>query len=1029
MKYPKLGIFCSLLLLSFCHVSMAQSVDEIYNQLTVNYDSGFYEKTIALESKINAIENVSDSVYAELYYFLADAFLADYNLEKAKNYFERELTYRKQLNPVLQTAYSDNIYNMVYVLLELGELQVARERMNTLLEVDESLYGSTSEEYLGSFSWYVDILVQDNDLILALKSVDKKLSQIPQSDYYHAVLLTKRGDIKMLLGRYDDAEADLIKATTLFQSLESPLDAILTEGILGLVYINKGQYPQAEELFLNTEEQLIELATPEADMALDDLYNNLALVYRALARYNEAIELYKKILERDSKNYGIMHPNYLSSMVNQATTYYDMRNFDQAESAFENAFNINEKVYGRESLMYAKIKNNLANVYRLSGRLEAAIEAFTEAQEVFEQVHDKKENTDVATVQFNLGKAHLAKSSKETLKFLQKALKIRKSLLGTSHLKYGEVTNYIGLYYWQQGDVKKAAEYFDETFQNYFDQIRLFFSVLSEEEKTRFYAGKLKPSFEQFNSFAWSSYETNPELMGEVYNLQLKTKGLIMYATDKVRKAIMDSGDAQLIEKYETWRSLKERISKLYSTNLASQQLLIDSLVDSSNTLERELVKKSAAFADTYENQEVTWQQVRDKLKPGEAAMEVIRYRVFDPKQVNNFTEDIYYLGLIVTAETKDYPQPVLLENGAVLEEKYLNNYRNAIKFQIEEAYSYEQYWSEFNKALGDVDVLYFSPDGVYNQININTLENPESGEYLIKEMKIKQVTNTKELVIAKTEKSNATGKASYLVGFPTYTQSGNETSNDGSVSRGALRGATATRGGTTRGGLSRGLRGGLMRYLRSGEGIAPLPGTKTEVEGIANLYEGNIKNHKVILETEANEANIKAIENPEILHIATHGFFLENPDDADIESSQKYYENPLLRSGIVLAGAEDFLVDGQLLEGNEDGILTAYEAMNLNLNATDLVVLSACETGLGTVQNGEGVYGLQRAFRLAGAKSLIMSMWNVDDDATQELMTLFYKNWIAGMTRYEAFYNAQLQLKEKYPEPFYWGAFVIVGL
>ncbi len=1028
MKYPKIGIFCSLLLFVFSHISKAQSVEDIYSQLSTNYDSGLFEQSIALEAKINAVENVSDSVYAELYYYLADAFLANYNLEKAKIYFERELSYRKELKPVVQTTYSDNLYNLVFVLLELGEIENARKKANLLLETDKSLYGTSSEEYLGSFSWYVSILVQDNDLGFALKSVNKKLSDVPQSDYYHAVLLSKRGDIEMLLGRYEEAEVDLIKASTLFQSLDSPLDAILTEGILGLVYVNQGKYPEAEEIFLNTEQRLKELATPEADMALDDLYNNLAYVYMALGRYQNAVELYEQILERDSKNYGIMHPNYLSSMVNQGTAFYDMRNFEQAESIFENAFNINEKVYGTESLMYAKIKNNLANVYRLSGRLEAAIQSFNEAQGVFEQVHDNKENTDVATVQFNLGKAHLAKSSKETLKFLQKALKMRKSLLGATHPKYGEVTNYIGLYYWQQGDIKKAAEYFDETFQNYFDQIRLFFSVLSEEEKTRFYAGKLKPSFEQFNSFAWSSYETNPELMGEVYNLQLKTKGLIMYATDKVRKAIMESDDAALIEKYENWRNLKERISKLYSSNLASQQTLIDSLVSSSNTLERELVKSSAAFADTYEKQDVTWQQVRDKLKPGEAAMEVIRYRVFDPKQVNSFTKDIYYLGLIVTADTKDHPMPVLLENGAVLEDKYLNNYRNAIKFQIEEAYSFKQYWSKFSKALGDIDVLYFSPDGVYNQININTLENPESGEYLIKEMKIKQVTNTKELVLAKAGKSNATGKASYLIGFPTYTQNGVENSNQGSVSRGALRGSV-TRGRTTRGGLSRGLRGGLMRYLRSGEGIAPLPGTKTEVEGIANLYEGDVKKHEVILETEANEANIKSIEDPEILHIATHGFFLENPDDADIETSQKYYENPLLRSGIVLAGAEDYLLDGQLLDGNEDGILTAYEAMNLNLNATDLVVLSACETGLGTVQNGEGVYGLQRAFRLAGAKSLIMSMWNVDDDATQELMTLFYKNWIAGMSRYEAFYNAQLQLKEKYPEPFYWGAFVIVGL
>jgi CHAT domain-containing protein len=185
-----------------------------------------------------------------------------------------------------------------------------------------------------------------------------------------------------------------------------------------------------------------------------------------------------------------------------------------------------------------------------------------------------------------------------------------------------------------------------------------------------------------------------------------------------------------------------------------------------------------------------------------------------------------------------------------------------------------------------------------------------------------------------------------------------------------------------------------------------------------------------------ALEASLKNLASPKIVHIATHGFFLPDqerdksgPDDGNQWGRLSHgFENPLLRSGLALAGINTWITHGDMLPTAEDGVLTAEDVVSLDLRNTELVVLSACETGLGEVQVGEGVFGLRRAFILAGAKTLVMSLWKVPDQQTQDLMIDFYHRILAGEPRAEALRQAQLAMKQKYPEPLYWGAFICQG-
>lgn len=1014
---------------------------------------GMYEqekKYSSAESTLNQIIQIKKELYGETSpeYHLGLLALANFYIDYTNKISEAgkiyENSYQNFLSKEISLKHKDHL-EILYHLASYHELTdnfaLASSTLEKVSLAARDKYNNIDPTYAIALNQMAKLRIKIGDYDKASTDIDQSIKVFElkdnrddkwKADYISAI--ETQAKLYGIKGMFDEAQENLVRTRNMIRKSKVPISNELTTAEeLTTLLIQLGSYSQTDELLNNLIPQYEKLYGPESIRLIEPLTNRGRLLL-ARGDYTEAERITQRAAQIAIKTYGETSTKAASSQRLLSDINYNLGDYDKAEENIRKALFSLEKQFGRfhvdvarsisqlalikfykgdnkrevEKLMvesrdiiadklgkdnpqYAEILKNIAQLYISEKKYDIAFNSLTIAENIWLQKTGNKRNINTASIYTLTGDVYYQQLNyNKAEEFYNKALNIySKNSFSASHPEYVKVISKLSKVYYMKKDYKRAKENIEGALNNYENYIKQFFPALSEREKAKYW-NTIKSDFEFYNTLAFGKLDEFKDLGANVFNYQLLTKALLLSSSIKIRERIMNSTDAELKTQYENWIQKKELLTlalSLTPTQLAESEIDPAALTVEVERLERFLSQRSELFGQNFESKRILFTDVAKSLKPNEVAIEMIRFRVFN----HTFTDSVVYAAMYVKNDSKK-PEVILLNDGARMEGRNFRYYRNAIQGKIDDNNSYTAYWAPIQKQLGQVSTIYLSADGVYNQINLEAIPTPD-GKYILDNSNIVMISNTKDLYINKVKSRAVPDNVASMFGNPTF----------------------------------------YLTASKDNVPITPLPGTEVEINQLQQLLKQKGWATEHYLETKATEERIKELNSPKIFHVATHGFYKPTnelkPEDEMQGNELALTQNPLMRNGLLLKGAGDLLDKTDFNYNMENGILTAYEAMNLNLDKTDLVVLSACETGLGELQAGEGVFGLQRAFLVAGAKILIMSMFKVDDEATQKLMLKFYQKWLNTNNIRQSFIDAKKELRTEYPEPIYWGAFMMIGL
>jgi len=830
--------------------------------------------------------------------------------------------------------------------------------------------------------------------LYALDVYENKLgiNNITTASCYH-----NTGDIYFNLSQYSTALNYGKKALSIFESLDiNDTYKAHAYSLVGTYYYYLGNNVQA--LYFDSKAlKIFQKNFPEENILIAMVYNNLAEIYKALGSYSKALKFYKKSLKITKKSISENDIRVSILYSNLGDVYQSLNLNIDASNYFLKSLEIRENIYGKFNIQTTYAYIELSDFYKKNNQYKKAFKYINKALQVLEKpIYKKHLYTSFAYE--TISELYFKKEDYvKSLEYLNKTISIQKEILGKNHIRiaysYKDLSAFLNFF-----DLKKEAYiYIEKAFSISENSRKNNFLILGSDEK-QVYLSEHKYFISHLLN---SSIKYKINNIKITFNHWLNYKGSIFDSENSIATLYTNTKDQALKEKIETLTANQRSIANLYQ-NIQTDQIKwnkkIKSLEEKISKLTIEIAKKSSIFQEEQGLKSIDYKNITKNLKNNELYIDYAKagdyYYIFtldNKEQIEfiqideNSTKKIDNLVISFRAEVKS-----IIDNKMINESK-LKLLTESSKEKLSQLYELI-IKNPLKEKLDSKSSLIISPDGALRLLPFETLYDKEKQQYLIQSKKIRYIPSGKEFVrLHKYAKNRVTNRDETVV-FANPNFDSNETAP-------YHESITLTRG------TNENIIKPFFQII-----YEPLIGTKLEAEEINKTMD----NVKIFEWNRANETNFLKVEEPKILHIATHGFFINHPT----------IPNPMLKSGIILSGANH---SARQLKGY--GRVTALKLSGLNLKGTDLVVLSACETGVVDINNTDSISGLGKAFIQAGTKDVVMSLWSVDDNATKELMVSFYKQ-IKEKPNYSlALKKAKLKMIDEDMHPFYWGGFVILGL
>ena len=999
-------------------------------------------------------------------------------------------TAREQAGETMTAEDAEEITRLLDEAIELhlhGRSHKAIVKERRVLEIYERIFGPTSPDVAAVLNIIGETARQNGDLALADQMFQRALAIYKKSHGEQsreaAKILKGLGSVWMAQGDFSRAGPTVRQALSTFEKLlgDTHPDSTATLLILAELYRHQGDYDRAEESYrealartekaqggddrnaggslsglatlyqergdLVRAEQVFRRALQVMSKALGKeapdvarMVVNFAELYAMKGDYSTAEAMYGSALRTFEKRFGPDHPYVALTLTDQASLYEEMGDLLMAEKLLRRAEVINRKSLGNEHPNVADVMDQLGGLYTKQGDFARAEPTLRRALEMNRKYFG--ENHLITALSYNQLAVMYGRKGDlyQAQQLYQRALAIMEKLFETNNFNIASILSNLAMVSLQQGDVARAIDLQKrgDDIREY--HLRLILGTGSERQKFLYIISSLGSVFRSISLHTKFAPNT-PTAARLAFEAILRFKARSLDAmTDHLGILRRRAGpqERELLNKFLAVRTQLAALSlgEIGKSDQGEYLEKLSALRVESERLERQISALSETFRTQF--QPLTMERVQKEIPANAALVELIAYEPLRFKKAGT-TEPQFGETRYAAYVLRNTGEPTFADLGEVatinraaaklreaLADPQSKNNRQAARALD------EMVMRPVRKLIGNERMLLISTDGALNLVPFNALVD-EHNKYLIENYTIVYLTSGRDLLRPRAR--SGSWQPPLVIADPLFD----------AEPRSASGGSSAD-----------GRRSVDFTQFTYG----PLPGTAAEAYAI-----GELLHVRPLMQEQATEKALKQVTSPRILHVATHGFFLLD-DDRDgaagsvggnstltVAPRAAWRENPLLRSGLVLAG----VMNRRSGEG-EDGVLTALETAGLDLWGTQLVVLSACNTGVGEIQNGDGVAGLRRALVLAGSQSQVISLWKISDTATKDLMVSYYKRLLADEGRGEALRQVQMEMlqgkllplpsttldKQKgkretgemvgevktrdYRHPYYWAAFIPSG-